>query len=165
MSPKDLSIRIKRAKVLLEEIHHIPLATVNSDGTPHLSPVFMVFNAELKGFWSSRADSLHSLNIDRTKNIFLTIFDSRVGHGGLFMSGRGRQATGDDEAGEGYLLLSTQKRRMYGAMPPMDLYKKSSTQKIYCFEPERFWINFSEKNKNGSILKDNRYEINKGMLI
>lgn len=164
MNPEDLFKRIERAKELIGEIHHIPIATVNSDGTPHLSPLFMVFNKELKGFWSSSISSTHSINIDKTKNVFLVVFDSRMGHGGLFMSGNGRMANEEAEIDEGYKLLLKQKEKMYGSMPSLESYKKFSTQKIYCFEPEKFWINFSEKNKNGSILRDHRYEVEKTQL-
>lgn len=97
--------RIERARELLMTIHHVPIATVNEDGTPHNSPVFMAFDEELRGYWSSHSLSVHSQNIARDGNAFIVVFDSREGHGGLFMEGTASMITDDQEAIDALELL------------------------------------------------------------
>lgn len=93
---KTIAERLVRARQLLAEIHHVAIATVNEDGSPHDSPVFMAFDDELRAFWASNQDSQHSRNIARDGRVFLVIFDSRQGHGGLYISAHAKPLEGGD---------------------------------------------------------------------
>ena len=80
----DLTARIARAKELLATVRHGVIATVNQDGSPHNSPVFMAFDADHNAYWASNPDAVHSQNIARTGQVFIVIFDSVGAGGGLY---------------------------------------------------------------------------------
>lgn len=160
MNPnKALEERINRAKQLLQEIHHVPVATVNEDGSPHDSPVFMAFDDRLCGYWASNIETQHSKNIARDSRIFMVVFDSREGHGGLFIQATAKPLETEAEAKHGYETLKALKQQLYGDMGGLGLYVGDGSQRIYCAEPLKFWINKSDRNEEGVIIRDRRYEI------
>jgi hypothetical protein len=151
--------RITRARKILTEIHHVPIATVNQDGTPHNSPVFMAFDGRLCGYWASHPDSQHSRNIVRDGNVFLVVFDSREGHGGLYNEAHAEVLEDRAEAASGHQVLRELKERFYGAMGELDAYLGPGTQRIYRATPLKAWVNQSERDGAGVITKDSRYEV------
>lgn len=151
--------KIARARQLLAEIHHVSISTVNEDGSPHQSPVFMAFDDELNGYWSSHPDSLHSRNITRGGRVFFVVFDSKEGHGGLFVEASARQLKGREQAELGYQALKRLKEQFYGTMGNIDMYLDGGPQRIYVAEPIRFWVNKSDRNAEGAIIRDRRYEV------
>jgi Pyridoxamine 5''-phosphate oxidase. len=157
--------RIERVRELLMDIHHVPIATVNEDGTPHNSPVFMAFDEELNGYWASHPFSVHSQNIAREGNVFIVVFDSREGHGGLFMEGTAHMLSDDQDIRESLELLQETKEGMYGTMGDISLYTGDSPQRIYRFKPTTAWVNESERNKDGVIIRDKRVEIPLSSLV
>lgn len=44
----DFKERVKRAQELLVTAKHVAIATVNADGSPHNTPVFMAFDDGLR---------------------------------------------------------------------------------------------------------------------
>jgi general stress protein 26 len=54
---------IDSAKVILEKIHYINIATVNEDGSPWNTPVSASHDEQLNFYWGSSPDSVHSQNI------------------------------------------------------------------------------------------------------
>lgn len=162
---KTLQEKIARAKQLLDEIHHVGVATVNSDGSPHDSPVFMAFDDKLNSYWVSHPSSQHSQNIARDARVFMAVFDSREGHGGLFIEARAHALEGHDQATAGYEALSKLKERFYGTMGDIGIYTSKDGQRIYRAEPVRFWVNKSERDQSGAIISDRRYEITLDELL
>jgi hypothetical protein len=158
MTEEDKRTHIDRARELLRDIHHIPIGTVNEDGTPHVSPVFLAFDDTLHGFWASSPGSLHSQNITRDPRIFLNVFDSRNGHGGLFLSGVAVELTDRQSIISGLEQLSILKKDFDSEMGNVESYMGNSTQRIYEFIPEQAWVNHSEKQGN-VIVRDRRYKI------
>lgn len=158
MNEAEKRHRIARAKEVLREIHHIPVATVNPDGSPLASPVFLAFDVTLHGFWSSSPLSLHSQNIARDPRVFLVIFDSKDGHSGLFLSGTARELNTTEEVTRGLAVIRELKQRLYGDMGEASMYSDGGAQRIYEFTPEHTWVNHSEK-QHGVIVRDRRYEI------
>lgn len=156
--------KIDRARQLLAEIHHIPISTVNEDGSPHQSPVLMAFDSRLNGYWPSHPDSQHSRNIARDSRVFFVVFDSKEGHGGLFVEARARVLEGREQAELGYQALRGLKDRLYGVMGPLELYIEGA-QRIYRAEPVRFWVNKSERDSDGAIIRDRRHEITLADLL
>lgn len=65
----------KEVKDIIQSNKYLTLSTVNSDSSPHASPLFFV---EIQGkfYWWSAKDSVHSANIRRTGQGYLTIFNS-----------------------------------------------------------------------------------------
>ena len=158
MQEKAIAQRLVRARQLLAEIHHVAIATVNEDGSPHNSPVFMAFDNQLRGFWASNQDSQHSRNIVRDGQVFLVIFDGRQGHGGLYIAARARPLEGNDIQ-HGYDCLKQLKGKSYGDIGDANLFAGANPQRIYQAEPLHFWINASERNEQGMIIRDKRIEI------
>lgn len=157
--------RIERARKLLAGIHHVPVATVNQDGTPHNSPVFMAFDGQLNGYWASSPDSQHSRNIARDGHVFLVIFDSREGHGGLFIAAEATVIDDPTEAAQAHALLKSLKERFYGSMGELDAYLENSPQRLYRAAPYKTWLNQSERDAQGVIVKDVRYEVPVSQLL
>lgn len=151
--------RIDRAKQLLAEIHHIPVATVNADGTPHSSPVFMAFDEALSGYWASHPLTQHSQNIQRDGNVFLVVFDSREGHGGLYIQAKAETLEDRAEAEKALVILQNLKEKVYGSMGGVDDYLGKGTQRLYRATPTQAWLNKSERNEDGVIIRDARFEI------
>jgi general stress protein 26 len=165
MEEKVLDKRIARAKQLLAEIHHVSIATVNDDGTPHNSPVFMAFDDKLNGFWVSHPETQHSHNIARDGRVFLVVFDSREGHGGLFIQAKAVALNSRAEAMHGHEMLKVLKQRFYGTMASTEAYLAPGGQRLYSAKPERFWVNQSSRDQNGVIIRDSRYEISLADLL
>jgi hypothetical protein len=151
--------RIDRARQLLAEIHHIAISTVNADGSPHSSPLFMAFDDKLCAYWASRTGTQHSINIGRDPRIFMVVFDSRAGKGGLYIRARAEAIEGASDAADALRLLSSLKQRLGGTMGDLAMYTANSGQRLYKAVPETLWINSSEKDANGAIVRDSRCEI------
>jgi hypothetical protein len=157
--PNRIEQKIARARELLAEIHHVSIATVNADGSPHNSPVFMAFDEQLNGYWSSHQDSLHSRNIVRTGRSFLAIFDGREGHGGLFIETDASVLEEALDIRRALEVLRPVKEAMYGTMGEPETYLSPGPQRIYQAKPRRFWVNVSDRDQQGAIIRDERYEI------
>ncbi|HZM64286.1 MAG TPA: pyridoxamine 5'-phosphate oxidase family protein [Candidatus Saccharimonadales bacterium] len=162
MQDKPLTERLARARQLLAEIHHVPIATVNEDGSPHNSPVFMAFDDDLNAFWASNIDSQHSQNIARTGRVFLVIFDSREGRGGLYIEAHAEALQTPGDIADGHKQLKDVKQQLYGGTAGLgdpDFFNGSTPQRIYRATPQRLWVNASERNADGIYLRDKRLEI------
>jgi hypothetical protein len=157
--------RIERAKQLLAEIHHVPIATVNADGTPHSSPVFMAFDEKLCGYWASHPLTQHSQNILRDGTVFLVVFDSREGHGGLYIKAVANAIEDRAEAEEALIILRTLKEKVYGSMGDIDDYTGKGTQRLYRATPTNAWLNRSERSPEGVIIRDSRFEVPLSALV
>lgn len=164
MEESVLQERIARARQLLATIRHIPLATVNEDGLPHNSPLFMAFDGNLHAYWASHTETQHSQNIARDGNVFLVVFDSREGHGGLYIRARATSLETAAEAQDGYELLKAEKEKLYGTMGELRGYIGDGPQRIYRAEPLQLWVNKSERDASGAIIRDSRYEITPDQL-
>ena len=156
----QLEEQVERAKELLADIHHIAISTVNPDGTPHCSPVFMVFDDQLNTYWISQTDSQHSQNIQAGGDVFLVVFDSRQGKGGLYIRGKAYVLESAQQAELAHAKLKQQSDRVGG----LDDYLGESLQRIYCATPDTLWVNQSEQNAAGVIVSDSRFEIPLSLL-
>lgn len=160
--------RLDRVRQLLAEIHHVSIATVNEDGSPHNSPVFTGFDENLNAFWASSIDSLHSQNIVRTGQVFLVVFDSREGHGGLYIEAQAQPLENPEEARYGYDVLKKLKIKVHGKIADLgdiSLFTGGGQQRIYRAQPQRFWVNASTRNAKGVILRDQRFAVTLEQLL
>lgn len=160
MTDAGLKARLERARELLREIHTIAISTVNADGSPHCSPVFMAFNEHLCGYWSSDPESTHSENIGRTGRVFLVLFDSRNGHGGLYIEAQAGRV-GESELARAHATFKAAANHPIGDLAA---YTGASPQRLYQAVPERLWVNQSERNAQGVIVRDRRFEISLDQL-
>jgi hypothetical protein len=159
MDAQERQQRIARAKELLRDIHHVPIATVNADGSPHSSPVLMAFDERLHGYWASGPETQHSGNIARDPRVFLVLFDSRQGHSGLYIAGRAAVLGEEAAVAQAFARLDGLKRQLYGDGLDPDLFSGRSLQRLYVVTPLHLSVNKSERNDDGAITRDRRYEI------
>ena len=151
--------RLARAGQLLHEIHNVAMATVNADGSPHLSPVFMAFDEQLNGYWSSHPDSQHSQNIVRTGQAFLTVFDSREGHGGLYIEAMAHLLEDRQAKAQALAVLQKLKAALGRRMGPLSHYTGSGPQRLYQAAPVRLSMSHAHRDHHGVITRDARTEV------
>lgn len=161
----EIKRRIIRAKELIADIHHVPLATVSEDGAAHNTPVFMAFDDHLTGYWSSHPETVHSHNIARDPRVFLVVFDSREGHGGLFVRALAQVIEDGAEARLALALLAKLKERVYGRMGKVGDYLTPGGPRLFKAVPVQLWVNMSQHDEHGVIVRDYRYEIPLSDLI
>jgi uncharacterized pyridoxamine 5'-phosphate oxidase family protein len=159
MQGKTIEERLERVRELLREIHHVPISTVNEDGSPHLSPVFMAFDEHMNAYWASHPDSQHSRNIARTGQVFLVVFDSREGHGGLYIKAEAHMLEQPVEAEKALVILTKLKEKVYGGMGGIEQYIGAGQDRLFCAKPVKLWMSNNERNEQGIIVRDFRHEI------
>lgn len=151
-------VLITRAKELLRTVRHTALATVNADSTPHLSPVFAGYGNDLTIYWSSAPAAQHSQNIHRTGRVFAVLFESTGGGGGLYLQATARQVT-DTELPTALGVFNSARERFLREHVPPDHFMGASPQRLYKATVQRAWVNQSQKDQAGFVVRDNRYEI------
>ncbi len=162
---EDLKRKIDRVKELIQKGRHASMATVNSDGSPHNTPFRFMHDAKLEHiYWASHPESLHSQNILRTGQIFVVLYDL-IDRGGLYIKAEGGKILKEDEVNEG-LEIHNRLRKEEGKDPlPESYYGEESPQKMWRAKIKNLWINNSERDANGILVKDQRYEISAKDLI
>ena len=155
----DLSKKIIRAKELLFSSRHAALATVNEDGSPHNSPVRFLYDPKLEYiYWGSHPESIHSLNIARTGQIFAALYD-RMERGGLYMKCEDGHALDGAELKEA-LDIHNSFRAKEGSEPlSLEYYTGGSPQCMWRAKITNFWVNYADKGTDGHLVKDGRLEI------
>lgn len=155
-----LEERIARARELLRSAHHIALATVNEDGSPHNSPVFFALDEALKHiYWASDPASQHTKNMVRTGQVFGALYEQARG-GGLYIQA--------DAAGElsGVALTAAleclnkacAKAGKKRALEEHE-YTGNTTQRLYRATVRQLWVNMPQSGPNGERLRDYRQTI------
>lgn len=156
---QDLERKIRRAKELLATARHAAIATVNEDGSPHNSPLRIIFDPKLENiYWGSHPESVHSVNITRTGKIFVVLYDL-IQRGGLYIKAEDAHVLSGEEL-EKALFLHNRKRTEEGSEPlTLDYYRGDSPQRMWSARITNFWVNTSEKDANGHVARDGRQEI------
>jgi hypothetical protein len=149
--------RLQRIREVLESVRHIALATVNIDGSPHNSPVFSAYDDTLQFVWSSHPESLHSQNVVRTGRAFIAVFDSVDKGGGLYIDADVQEVMSPQRA----VALATfnARRKTLGKEVINANVFAASTQCLYQATPRKLWINIAERDQQGHVIQDHRYEI------
>lgn len=153
-----LAVRIERARELLKTVRHAALATVNTDGTPHNSPVFAGFGAGTTMYWASAPETQHSQNIIRTGQVFIVLFDSMDKGDGLYL----RCSSGlvaDDAIEQGLAVFNTSLTRLGRTPIAREHIADKAPQRLYYAQPEQVWVNMPQKDTAGRVLYDARCEI------
>ncbi len=157
--------RLERIRAILQTVPHVALATVSEDGSPLNSPVFGTFNDQLHFFWASSPRTTHSQNIVRDGRVFAVVFDSRDGHGGLYLEGRAEQLEDDAHIDYAYELLAEAKSRFYGTMGSLERFKGEGPQRLYRLVPSQLWTNMSTKDEDGAVIYDQRVPVSLEDLV
>lgn len=156
-----------KEKELLKTVRHIALATVNEDGTPHNTPVFIIFNDDLsKLYWGSHSESLHSKNIQRTGKVFAVVFDSNQwGQGGLYLTISNAREVSSEELPEA-LRIHNEARARWGSNPlEIGYYQTDNGQRMYVGEITKIEKYGSERDTEGKMIKEGRIEISEEELL
>jgi hypothetical protein len=141
------------------------MATVNTDGSPHNTPFhYLVDDFREHLYWSSSPTSAHSQNLARTGQAFIVIYEPGQG-GGLYMQAENSHEVSGDELEQG-LAVWNAKRVQENRLPlGAGFFTGSAMQRMYCTDLVRFWVNYSEKDESGNILRDVRQEISREDLL
>jgi hypothetical protein len=158
-------LKLNRAKELIHTSKHIALATTNTDGSPHNSPVSFFYDEKLEHiYWSSNTEALHSQNILRTGQIFAVLFD-RMENGGVFIKCVGGHILDGKELEVGLEITNSSRAKEGKEKITLDYYSGESVQKIWSAKITNLWINMPVRDENGFILKDVRVELERNILL
>jgi hypothetical protein len=150
--------RVARARQLLGTVRHAAIATINADGSPHNSPVFSTWDADLNFYWASGSATQHSQNITRDPRVFVVLYDSMQQGGGLYMQGRAAELGGTwlEEA----LEIININRQRWGRQPVVTGdYIGNSPQRLYKATRITTWVNVTERDASGDIVREHRQEV------
>ena len=161
MLPEEKQKCIEQIKRMLHEVTIVPIATVSPGSVPHNSPVFMAFDRDFNGIWSSHPDAQHSLNLTHTGEVFLSVFDSRGQYsGGLFIEASASIVEVDDPDFLQAYTIYAKAKQVYGAKAPsVEHFAAKNGQRLYCAVPKSLWINHSSKDEQGIVVQDLRFRV------
>ena len=158
-------LKMNRAKELIYTSRHISLATTNADGSPHNSPVRYFFDDKLENiFWGSNAEALHSQNILRTGQIFAVLFD-RIEFGGVYIKCEEGHMLEGKELEVGLEITNSFRAKAGEQKINLDYYTAGSVQKMWSAKITHLWINMPVRDENGLILRDERVELERNILL
>lgn len=157
--------KLNRAKELIHTSKHISLATTNADGSPHNSPVRFFFDEKLENiYWGSNVEALHSQNILRTGQIFAVLFD-RIEFGGVYIKCDGGHVLLGKELEVGLEITNSSRAKEGKEKITLDYYSAGSVQKLWSAKITNIWINMPVRDENGHILRDERVELDRNILV
>ncbi len=162
---RNLGKQIERAIDLLATVKYAAMATVNEDGSPHNTPYFFMCSADLKRlYWGSHPQSEHSKNIVRTGQIFVVLYDA-FERGGLFIRADSAHIAEGAELDEA-LTEHNRRRVLQGSgLLPREYYLGESSQRMWVSTARQFWVNGTERDADGFIVRDIRTEIRREDLL
>jgi hypothetical protein len=165
MTIKNLELKIHRAKELIYTSRHISLATTNADGSPHNSPVRFFYDEKLENiYWGSNIEALHSQNIVRTGQLFGVVFD-RIEFGGVYIKCEGGHILDGKELEVGLEIANSFRATAGEQKITLDYYSAGSVQKMWSAKITNVWINMPVRDENGLILRDERLELERNILL
>jgi len=161
----DLNKRILRAKELLATIKHAAMATVNADGSPHNTPYLFMHDPELKYlFWGSDTRSLHSVNVLRTGQIFVVLYDA-LQRGGLYIKAQNGRTLSGKELDKALAIHNTIRAKENKDPLDAEYYSTTPTRKMWAAEITNLWVNTAERDSLGRVIRDGRIEITRADLL
>lgn len=159
--------QIQLAKKLLKTVRHAAYATVNQDGTPHNSPLMLIYNENLtKLYIGSYSESLHSKNLVRTGRAFVAIYDSFVKlQGGVYITGINAHECGGDELVEA-LRVHNATRARHGSKPiDINFYQQAKpSQRMYSLDIAKIELYSLIRDADGYIAREARMPVQPNTL-
>jgi hypothetical protein len=159
--------QIRLAKKLLKTVRHAAYSTVNKDGTPHNSPLKLIYNDNLtKLYIGTYSNSLHTKNLDRTGNAFVVLYDSFTkGQGGVYITGINAHECGGDELIEALRVHNNVRIREGSAPIDISYYQAAKpSQRMYSIDIAKIEIYSVIRDKDGLIANEARAEVNPKVL-
>ncbi len=160
-----LAERINKAKELLSNVRHASMATVNEDGSPLATPYLFMCDEKIENlYWGSHPESQHSKNVARTGQIFVVLYEAND-FGGLYIEAEKAHALKGEEL-KAALAIHNKLRMSQGKESlTLSYYEGKSPQRMYGAKAIKFWVNMTERDKRGMLVKDYRQEINRTDLF
>jgi hypothetical protein len=149
--------RLDSARQVFASIHHVVIATASADAQPHNTPVFGTFDDAFNMFWASSPQSVHSQNIAANPAVFIVVFNSQTGKGGgVYIKAHAQQLDQEADIAKALAVIKNKTGRDVGGT---ERFIGQSPQRFYRANPEGMWVNMSEKDDQGHIIIDRRYQI------
>jgi predicted pyridoxine 5'-phosphate oxidase superfamily flavin-nucleotide-binding protein len=166
MLPEDKQAKIQHVQDLIDDIPAVALATVSSNGTPHNTPVFAVFDHEYNVVWTSDPSSQHSQNIARTNKVFVVTFDATCKQGsGLYIEAEAEVIEPEHAEFAAVYKTFARAQQDFGAPKPLEQdFAQPDGQRLYRATPKTMWINYTTKNERGVVVRDQRFRVTAAML-
>jgi hypothetical protein len=162
------SDQIELAKELLKTVRHAAYATINEDGTPHNSPLMLIYNEDLtKLYVGSYTESQHCKNFVRTGRAFAVLFDSFTrGRGGVYITGVNAHECEGDELIEA-LRVHNAIRTRHGSQPIDLKYYQTvkPSQRMYGIDIAKIEIYSVIRGEDGLVVSEARVEIGANDLL
>ncbi len=157
--------KINRTKELIHTSRHISFATTNADGSPHNSPMRFLYDEKLENiYWDSNTEALHSQNILRTGQIFAVLFD-RIEVGGVFIKCEIGHILDGKELEVGLEITNSSRVNEGKEKINLEYYSEGSVQKMWSAKITNLWINMPVRDEDGFILRDERVELERNILL
>lgn len=160
--------QVELSRKLLKSVRHAAYSTVNEDGTPHNSPLMLIYNEDLtKLYVGSYSDSLHCKNLVCTGNAFAVLFDSFTkGQGGVYITGVKAHECEGDELVEALRVHNTF-RAKHGSQPIDISYHKQAkpSQRMYSIDIAKIEIYSVIRDSNGLVISEARVETDTKALL
>lgn len=115
-------------------------------------------------YWGSNIEALHSQNILRTGQIFAVLFD-RIEFGGVYIKCEGGNILDGKELEVGLEIANSSRVKEGEQKITSDYYSAGSVQKMWSAKITNLWINMPVRDENGFILRDERVELERNILL
>lgn len=160
--------QINLARKLLQIVRHAAYSTVNEDGTPHNSPLMLIYNEDLtKLYIGSYSESLHCKNLVRTGRAFAVIFDSFTkGQGGVYITGVNAHECEGDELIEALRVHNLVRAKQGNQAIDISFYQADKpSQRMYSIDIAKIEIYSAIYGENGLITQEARVEVGTRTLL
>jgi len=132
---------------------------------PHNTPFFFIHDNKLDDiYWCSHPASLHSKNVVRTGQVFVVVYEGNTG-GGLYIEADGAHELEGVELEEGLTTHNRLRNKEGRDALNIEYYSGDNPQRMYSAQPIHFYVNYSERDQSGKLIKDVRHEISKLDLL
>jgi len=168
MAANNDQFQIELAKKLLQTVRHAAYSTVNIDGTPHNSPLMLIYNEDLtKLYIGSFSESLHCQNLIRTGNAFAVIFDSfEKGQGGVYITGTNAHECQGDELVEALRVHNGVRTARSSKPIQIGYYQKAKpSQRMYSLDVARLEVYSVVRGEEGLVEREARQLVDAKTLL
>jgi hypothetical protein len=160
--------QVELAKKLLKTVRHAAYSTVNEDGTPHNSPLMLIYNEDLtKLYVGSYSESLHCKNFVRTGKAFAVLFDSFTkGQGGVYITGTNAHECEGDELVEALRVHNTFRAKHSSQPIDISYYQAvKPSQRMYGIDIDRIEIYSVVRDSEGLVVSEARVPVEAKALL
>lgn len=168
MNNQDHQSQIELARNLLRTVRHAAYATVNEDGTPHNSPLMLIYNEDItKLYIGSHSESLHTKNLLRTGRTFAVLYDSFTkGQGGVYIAGVNSHECQGDELVEALRVHNAVRARQGSKTIDLSYYQiEGPSQRMYSIDVAKIEIYSVLRGEDGLISSEARVEVGADELL